>query len=122
MEGKAAATGQAFSTHIEQTPSAYTQFLVSADFAVGPSCEVVIVGERNHPETLHMVKALESVYAPNKVVILKPSDDPASEIEDLAPFVKDYSTVDGSPVAYVCISNACREPTADVDEMIGLLR
>jgi len=122
LEGKAAATGQAFSTHIEQTPSAYTQFLVSADFAVGPSCEVVIVGERNHPETLHMVKALESVYAPNKVVILKPSDDPASEIEDLAPFVKDYSTVDGSPVAYVCISNACREPTADVDEMIGLLR
>jgi uncharacterized protein YyaL (SSP411 family) len=122
LEEKAAATGQAFSTHIEQIPSAYTQFLVSADFAVGPSYEVVIVGERNDEGTLGMVKALQSVYAPNIVVILKASDDPSSEIEGLAPFVKDYSTQDGSPVAYVCVSNACRQPTADVDEMISLLR
>jgi uncharacterized protein YyaL (SSP411 family) len=122
LEEKAAATGQAFSTHIKQIPSAYTQFLVSADFAVGPSHEVVIVGERNHPLTLGMVKALQSVYVPNKVVILKPSDDPSSEIEDLAPFVKDYPAHDGKSMAYVCVSNACRQPTADVDEMISLLR
>ncbi len=122
LEEKAAETGQAFSTHIKQMPSAYTQFLVSTDFAVGPSHEVVIVGERSHPETMKMVRALHSVYVPNKVVILRPSDDPSSEIENLAPFVKDYPAHDGNPMAYVCVSNACRQPTADVDEMIGLLR
>jgi uncharacterized protein YyaL (SSP411 family) len=122
LEEKAAATGQAFSTHIKQIPSAYTQFLVSADFAAGPSHEVVIVGERNHPGTLGMIKALQSVYAPNKVVILKPSDEPSSEIENLAPFVKDYPAHDGKPMAYVCVSNACRQPTADVEEMIRLMR
>jgi uncharacterized protein YyaL (SSP411 family) len=122
LEEKAAATGQAFSTHIKQIPSAYTQFLVSADFAVGPSHEVVIVGERNHARTMDMIKALQSVYVPNKVVILKPSDASSPEIEDLAPFVKNYPAHDGKPMAFVCVANACRQPTADVDEMIDLLR
>jgi hypothetical protein len=122
LEEKAASTGQAFSTHIKQVPSAYTQFLVSADFAVGPSHEVVIVGERNHPRTRDMIKALQSVYVPNKVVILKPSDDPSSVIEFLAPFVRNYPAHDGKPMAYVCAANACGQPTADVDEMIDLLR
>jgi uncharacterized protein len=122
LEEKAAATGQAFSTHIKQIPSAYTQFLVSADFAVGPSHEVVIVGERNHPRTMDMIKTIQSVYVPNKVVILKPSDASSPEIEDLAPFVKNYPAHDGKPMAYVCVSNSCGQPTADVDEMLKLLR
>jgi uncharacterized protein YyaL (SSP411 family) len=121
LEEKAATTGQAFSTHIKQMPSAYTQFLVATDFAVGPSHEVVIVGERNHPKTMKMLRALHSVYAPNKVTILKASSGPSSEIEDLAPFVKDYPASDGNPMAYVCVSNACRQPTEDVDEMLKIL-
>jgi uncharacterized protein YyaL (SSP411 family) len=59
---------------------------------------------------------------PNKVVILKPSDDPSSEIEDIAPFVKDYPAHDGNPMAYVCVSNACIQPSADIDEVISLLK
>jgi uncharacterized protein YyaL (SSP411 family) len=122
LEEKAAAIGRTFSTHITQIPSAYTQFLVSADFAVGPSQEVVIVGERNHPRTMGMVTALHSVYAPNKVVIFKPFDEPSSEIQDLAPFLKDYPGHDGKPMVYVCVSKACRQPTADIDEIIDLLK
>jgi uncharacterized protein YyaL (SSP411 family) len=122
LEEKASAIGRAFSTHITQIPSAYTQFLVSTDFAVGPSHEVVIVGERDHPETTGMVKALHSVYAPNKVVIFKPSNEPSPEIQDLAPFVRDYPGHDRKPMAYVCVSKACKQPTADVDEMIDLLK
>ena len=45
LEQKAAKIGRAFFENVRQSPSAYTQLMIAIDFAVGPSYEVVIVGD-----------------------------------------------------------------------------
>jgi uncharacterized protein YyaL (SSP411 family) len=122
LEERAAATIRAFSNQVKQLPSAYTQFLVSLDFALGRSYEVVIVGEPDREDTGAMLKALGTRFIPNQVTIFRPSHQGAPEIDRLAKFVKKYEAIDGKSTAYVCVANSCRAPTTDINEMLHSLQ
>jgi uncharacterized protein YyaL (SSP411 family) len=122
LDKKAAQTGAAFSKPIEDFPSGYTQFLTALDFAIGPSYEVVVVGPPSAPDTEEMLKVLSTRFIPNKVVLLRPSEEPSPDITRLAPFTAHHRPVDGKATAYVCVQNACKMPTADVTEMLALLQ
>ena len=69
LEEKAVQMNKLFSTIIEQSLLAFTLFLSALEYAFGPSFEVVIVGELEMADTTDMLKALRSVYVPNKVVL-----------------------------------------------------
>jgi hypothetical protein len=122
LESQAASIGRAFAGQIRQMPSGYTQWLTSADFAVGPSHEVVIAGKTGAPDTLDMVAALRVRFLPSHVALFRPSDQAAPDIDRLAEFVRDHRALDGKATAYVCRQNACHRPTTDVAEMLGLLK
>lgn len=121
LEERAAEIGRAFSGQARQMPSACTFLLTAADFAIGPSYEVVIAGNSKAPDTIEMISALRKRFIPNKAVILRPAEDPAPLIDDIAGFVKGYSAVNDKATAYVCIGNTCKSPTASPSEMIDLL-
>ncbi len=72
LEERAAGIGRAFAQEIERTPSGHTQLLSALDFALGPSHEVVIVGDPRAEDTQQLLQALASAYVPNKVVVLRP--------------------------------------------------
>ncbi len=118
---KASKTDKAFSDQIKQSPSAFTQFLVALDFGIGPSYEVVIVGESNARDMIEMMTALNTSFTPNKVVILRPSEKTSPDIDAVAPFVKNYTDIDGKATAYVCVNNTCKLPTTDIKQMLGML-
>ncbi|HEV8713991.1 MAG TPA: hypothetical protein VGX03_14335, partial [Candidatus Binatia bacterium] len=58
---------------------------------------------------------------PNKVVLLKPTEQKEPEITRLAQFTKYQSSRDGKATAYVCLNYNCKLPTTDVTKMLELL-
>jgi uncharacterized protein YyaL (SSP411 family) len=120
LEEKAVGIGHAFAGYIQQQPSAYGQLMTAVDFGVGPSYEVVIVGEPGAEDTQTMLAALRSKFVPNKVVLLRPPGE-APEITRLAEFTKYHARLNDQATAYVCLNYYCELPTNDVDKMLELL-
>ena len=121
LEEKAATIGGVFSKGIRESASAHTQFMAAVDFGIGPSYEVVIVGNSQAEDTKEMVHALHTDFIPNKVVLLRPIDQEASGIERLAKFTKYQTSIDNRATAYVCLNYNCKLPTTDKGKMLELL-
>jgi hypothetical protein len=101
-------------------PSAHTQLLAALDFALGPSLEVVIVGDPDAPDTQAMLQALQDNFIPNKIILVVPSEQP-EEISSFASFAKDFKSVNEKATAYVCQNYACQMPTTDPAQMMALI-
>ncbi len=121
LESKAARTGRAFSGVILEAPAGFTFMISGVDFAVGPSYEIIIVGDPAAPDTQLMVRTINNQFLPNKVLLLIPRDKTAEHITEIAPFTKDYKTIDDKATAYVCTNYRCQKPTTDVKTMLDLL-
>jgi len=121
LEEKAARIGITFSRRVKSAPSVYSQLMVALDFAVGPSYEVVISGDSKADDTEAMLRALREQFLPNKVVIVRPSEQDSPDIDKILGFLKDYPSIDGKSTAYVCLNYVCEMPTTDVDTMVRLL-
>ncbi len=113
--------GQAFSETVRRSPFGYTQLMLAVDFAVGPTYEVVIVGEPMASDTKEMLATIHGHFAPNKVVVLRPTDQSSPEIDKVAPFIEGYTSIDGKATAYVCVDYMCELPTNDINTVIELL-
>ena len=120
FEEKAVAIGHAFAGYVQQEPSAYSQLMVGVNFGVGPSYEVVIVGEPKAEDTQAMLTALRAEFIPNKVVLLRPPAE-SPEIIRLAEFTKYHIRLHDQATAYVCLNYFCELPTNDVNKMLDLL-
>jgi len=122
LDEKAARIVKAFSGHVAQFPSGYTQFLISIDFGIGPSYEAVIAGAPGAVDTIEMLRAINIRYIPNLVVIFRPSDQKSPDIDKVAGFIRNYVSIEGKATAYVCLRNMCKAPTTDIEEMLELLK
>ena len=94
---------------IEQFPSAFGRTLAAADYLVGPSREVALVGGGEPFITLlrrhYMPRAVFAMGEGSKIALLR--DRPA---------------LNGKPTAYVCENQACSNPTSDAGEFERQLR
>ncbi len=114
---------RAFGQELSSGPSAYAQSLMALDFAIGPSREIVLAGQKDDPQTQEILKSLYSRFIPNKVVIFRPaSDETAKEIISLVPFVENQKALGGQTTAYVCENYNCKFPTNDLDKFEELLK
>jgi len=121
LKEKAAQIGRTFSRRVKSAPAAYTQLMVALDFAIGPSCELVIAGDSKTDDTKAMLRALRQQFVPNKVVVLRPTEQDSPDIEKIIGFLNNYPSIDGKATAYVCFDYVCRLPTTDVETMVRLL-
>ncbi len=121
LEEKAAKIGRAFSENVKQAPLAYTQLMVALDFGVGPSYEVVVAGDSQAADTKAMLKALMTQFMPNKIALLRPSEQESPDIIHLAEFTRYQSSIEGKATAYVCFNHSCEFPSTDITKMLGLL-
>jgi uncharacterized protein YyaL (SSP411 family) len=119
FEKKAEALMWAFGGQITRSPTAFAQFLVGVDFALGPTKEIVIVGGLDQEETKTMLAAIHERFLPRQILILRPNDESREVVEQLAPFVKGQNSIGGKTTAYVCENYACKLPTTEIDEMIS---
>jgi uncharacterized protein YyaL (SSP411 family) len=121
FENRAVQIGQAFFGVVSQAPAACTYVMTSLDFAVGPTAEIVIVGEVNKDDTKAMLEALQREFIPNKVVIFRPGNVESPEITHFARYTSNLSSKDGAATAYVCHNYDCKLPTENPKKMLELL-
>ncbi len=110
-----------FSEDLLRAPASHSMFLAGLDWALGPSMEIVIVGDPSAPDTMAMLSTVNGIYSPNKVVLLKGKPF-SEELTKLAPFTENQRMKDNKATAYVCIHNTCSFPVNDVDKLGVLIR
>ena len=119
-EAQAFKLTEAFYGQVAASPTAFTQLMSGLEFGIGPSYEVIIVGESGAADTNAMLSALRAQYLPNKVVLLRglADDGPLAQLADYTSF---YYAIDDQATAYVCQNYVCEFPTTDPEKMIELL-
>ncbi|OGF53109.1 MAG: hypothetical protein A2Z21_05790 [Candidatus Fraserbacteria bacterium RBG_16_55_9] len=96
--------------------------LAALDFALGPSHEIVIVGNTKAKGAQEMLRALRRTFIPNKVVLFRPSGEKSPKIARLAKFTRGLHSLEGKATAYVCQNHQCQLPTTDAQKMLELLK
>ncbi|MBE9524986.1 MAG: thioredoxin domain-containing protein [Chloroflexi bacterium] len=120
-EISAAAISHVFANTVSRTPIGYTQLLSAVNYSIGPTLEIVIVGDPDTPDTQAMLKAIRGIYSPNKVVILRHPRDDAPIIE-FAEFTRHHRAIDEKSTAFVCMNYLCHQPTTDIEQVLSMLR
>jgi hypothetical protein len=121
-EKAAADTSTAFSRQIASQPSAFTFFLTALDMAVGPSEELVVVGEAGAEDTRALLDVAWEGYHPSRVVLFRPAGQAGRPIVDVAPYTRDFTPLDGRASAWLCRDFACERPVDDPRALRDLLR
>ena len=121
LEEKAASVSRAFSSMLTRSPSSFCQMMVALEFVYGTPQEVIFVGDSESMETKKMLNALRRIFLPNKVVLLKPTEERSPEIVNLAGYTRNFKKLKDRTTAYVCNNYLCRQPTTDIRTMLSQL-
>ena len=101
-----------FSGTLNRSSSGYSMMMQAADFAFGPSFEVLVFGKKEDPKTQQMLDDIQSIYMPNRVIVY--GADGSVDLKNIIPFVSYYPPAeDGQPLVYVCQNFSCKLPTSD---------
>jgi uncharacterized protein YyaL (SSP411 family) len=120
-EQKAAQLLRSFSNPVSRAPSASAQLMNALDFAIGPSCEVILVGDPFKADIKQMTEVLRSRFTPRKVVLLNSSPDQRQGTRYLDTVTQGLTSKEGKATAYVCCNRVCNPPTTDTDKMMQLI-
>lgn len=112
---------KAFQSQLQQSPAHYPAMLMSLNFLLGPTQEIVIAGNAEQADTKQMLKLIRSNFLPNAVLLLHPNGKAASEIETIVPFIANQTAIDGKATAYICENYVCIRPVNTIDELKNLL-
>ena len=105
----------------EAASISFGAFFSALDLLVGPSFEVVVVGDPAAGDTKSMLRELSRRFLPHATVILRPTTTVDPPITRLAPFTTAQVSLGGRATAYVCEAGSCRLPTTDVGVMLAHL-
>jgi len=120
-EEKAAHLLRACSKTVAEAPSAHTQLMSALDFSLGPSSQVVIVGNPRSGDTMTMIRRLQGSFLPNKVVMVRSTEERDPDLIRLAEYTRGLESIGGKATAYVCRDFRCDLPTTDDQQMLSLL-
>ena len=94
-------------------PTAFARWLCAADFAVGPTREVAIVGDLANTRTQELIYTLWKDFRSRQVSAISASPPPAGS----PALLNDRPLVNGKPTAFVCQGFICLQPVNEAAEM-----
>ena len=100
-----------FSDDVKRGPVAHTFLLVGLDFIVGPTYNVILVGDPQEHNMQSILGALKTRFLPNVVVLIRLPDKAGLG----------YEKLEGKATAYVCRDQTCMPPTNKKEKVLGLL-
>jgi uncharacterized protein YyaL (SSP411 family) len=95
---------------MKRYPQGFGRTLSALEFYLGPTKEIVSVGERNND----LERELRDRYLPDALLI--PAADPTKDSSQL-PLLENRETIDGKPTVYVCENFVCQRPVTSVEEL-----
>ena len=121
LEAVADAQLKAFGGAVSKNPSAHTHFMMAIMFALNPTKEIVIAGNRTSKDTTEMIRVLNSNFVPQVVSLLNTGDEDMVKLLETVPFIKEQKPLGGKATAYVCQNFACQSPVTDTKALERLL-
>lgn len=101
----------AIQSAMSRYPIAFSQWLQAVDFAIGPTYEVAIIGDLDHPKSQILRDHLWAVFRPRLVTATSSYPPPIG-----APsLLNNRPLVNGQPTAYICQNFTCLQPTNEVE-------
>jgi len=92
----------------QQYPTAFGQWLVAYEFAVGSPKEIAVVGDPQSADTQAMLDVIFAGFRPNQVVALKRPGETSP-----IPLLDYREQIDGNATVSVCQNFACMMPVTD---------
>ena len=117
---RAEALVQASAAQIIRSPAGYSQFLLGVSLLLEPTRELVIVGNKNSPDTVALLAEVQQQYLPDLTLILRPMDH-SETIDKLVPFIDGMNSLNHQATAYLCENFACQRPQTKPEELHRLL-
>jgi uncharacterized protein YyaL (SSP411 family) len=111
----------AFGPRLAATPEGLPQMLAACEFLAGEPREVVLVGDRNAPDTAALLGALFSRFTPHRVVLLVDSPETRRKLAAANPAIEFMEKLGGKAAAYVCREYACQTPVSTAEEFGALI-
>ena len=102
---------------IEQSPTAAGQMLIALDMLLGPTPEIVILGDPATPSVAAMLARLRHRFLPNQVVALRRDSKGSSHLQALFDG-KQPAKID--PTLFVCQNFACQAPLSGPEAMAAI--
>jgi uncharacterized protein YyaL (SSP411 family) len=121
LSDKAERQVRTFAGEVADNPQACSFFMSGLDFYLGPTREVVIAGKSGDALVESMLKAVRRRFMPETVIAFNPDDGAGTDLEKLAPFLKEQRAINGKATAYVCQNYACQAPITDYQQFIDTL-
>jgi hypothetical protein len=119
-EARAGVLADACSRQVAARPSGSAFFLVGLDIAIGPSQELVVVGDLDLAETRALLDVAREGFHPRLAVLHRQPGD-GGRTTQIAPVVRDFGLVDGRSAAYLCRGFVCERPVTGPGELRGLM-
>jgi uncharacterized protein YyaL (SSP411 family) len=105
-----------FSDEVNDQPTGHTFMLVGLEFALGPTFNVVLVGDPSDKNTVALRAGLRKEYLPNLTITLLTPE------KNLTVPGMVYEKIDDKPTVYICRDQICFPPTNSIDKMLELLK
>ena len=103
---------------MEGQPFGFAHMLCAMDQYLHPAKEIVVVGNREDPRTIDLLKNIHQLYLPNKLLQLVGPDQP---LADISPILQGKSQIGGQPTVYVCHNFTCSAPVTSWPALKPLL-
>jgi uncharacterized protein YyaL (SSP411 family) len=95
---------------IERYPSAAGQLLLALDYHLGPTPEVVLVGDRLHQSWESLTLGLRTMWLPRRTLIIHDTNETVPDDSPLAEILRGRTAVNGEPTLYICEGFTCQAP------------
>jgi uncharacterized protein len=99
-------------SQMDENPMSATQMLIAQNLLLGPTEEIVIVGEPNSEEVKQVVRKARSRFSPHCMIAVQCKKD-----DSLALF-KDRVSIDGKVTVYYCKDRTCSSPWVGVSAVL----
>jgi hypothetical protein len=103
---------------MESQPFGFAHMVCALDQYLHPAKEIVLVGTRDDPRAMDLIKEIHRLYLPNKLLRLVSPDPP---LENVSPLLQGKTQIDGRPTVYVCENFTCSAPVTTWSELKPLL-
>jgi hypothetical protein len=114
-------TLQAAAGLMERYPAAAAEMLCALGLELGPTPELVILGDPDSTDTRDVVADLRRRFVPDKVVALRPSPQ-AIAGSTLDPLFAGKTALDPPPTVFLCERFACQAPMTGREAALSLWR
>ena len=112
----------AFGSRLTHAPVALPQMLSDCEFLLGQPRQVILVGERDAPDTQELLRTLRSSFTPHRVVLLVDSPDTRRLLAAGIPAIAAMDKLEGRAAAYVCRNSTCQLPVSESTQFAELLQ